>query len=167
MKKTRVVLLVIALILLFGFYGAAFGGGGPEDPACLLDPFPDASQCDKTTVYADITVARAAPCAIVPSTYSVHMVVRDKKKGKPKEVHLFSFSSSLGDGDLCNLDEDDLIAEFFRLFCSLGVQDLFGFDGIAVTKYVEIVRAENCGTPAEMIQLEVAICDVPVAPPSE
>ena len=164
MKKTRAIPLVFACFLTLGLYGAAFGGGGPEDPACKGDPFPDANQCDNTTVYADITVARAAPCPTVPGTYSVHLVVRDKKAGRPQNVHLFSFSTSLGSGDLCNLKKEDLIAQFLRLFCSLGVQDKFGFDGIAVIKDAEIVRNENCGTPAEMIQFEVVLCDAPAPP---
>jgi hypothetical protein len=85
-----------------------------------------------------------------------------KKKKKSKEVHLFSFSTPLGEGDLCALNEDDFLDLFFRVPCSLGVQDAFGFDGIAVIKKLEIVNKENCGTPAEMIRLEAVVCDVPL-----
>ena len=171
MKKMRVVSMVFTLFLIFGFYGAALGGG-LEDPACTGDPFPDASQCDKTTVYANITVARALDCVcaisppITPNSYNVHVVVRDKKNGKPKKVHLFSFSTPRGTGNLCDLDEEFLFDEFIRRFCTLGVQEVFGFDGVAVIKELKIVRVqeEDCGTAEEMMQLEVVLCDGPAPP---
>lgn len=167
MKKITLLPWLLAFFLIFSFSGTTFAGGGPEDPACSADSFPDSSECpaDAKRVWGEITVAREVD-NIIPAlnAYSVQISLRDKKRGKPKELHLFSFPTPRGESDLCALSEDELIEIFFRRPCTLGVHTAFGFVGLPVFEEFEIIADENCGLPSEMIQIRVVICDTEFVP---
>jgi hypothetical protein len=157
MKKMRVFPWLLALVLIFGFSGTTFAGGGPEDPACPAGteedplPAPDAGKF----LRGEFTVARAV--GLVGDTfYTVHIKL---KKGD--ERHLFSFPSALGLGDLCALTADELIETFKRIPCTLGVAETFGLEGIPVIASLEIVQEDFCETGAEMIRGEIVVRVVP------
>jgi hypothetical protein len=180
MKTMKMVPWLLAFTLIFGFSSAALsGGGGPEDPAaCDVVLSLDSNDCpaDAKRVYAEITVARETPPIIGPGAYSVQISSRDKKRGKPKEVHLFSFQDPLGVGDLCAASEEDFLELFYKKPCALDVHIAFDFVGLPVFEEFEIIAFENCcdpetpsvDCPAEMILIRAVVCDtefVPVVEP--
>jgi hypothetical protein len=161
MKKMRVFPWLLAFVLIFGFYGTAFSGGGPEDPACPAgtdeDPLPEPTA--GPYLYGTFTVARVVGLlGDFDTTYSVQITLRRKWK-----THLFSFQSPLGEGNLCELDERELMEIFKRLPCQLGVGDAFGLEGIPVIKklWITVVESELCGGPGEMIRGWIWIRVVP------
>ena len=82
-------------------------------------------------------------------------------------MHLFSFPTPRGAGDLCALSEEELIDIFFRRPCTLGVHTEFGFVGLPVFEEFEIIAQENCApppNPAEMILIKVVVCDTEFVP---
>jgi hypothetical protein len=155
MKKMRIIPWLLAFVLIFGFSGMAFGGGGgPESPVpCPAgtpeDPLPEQKNCK--FLRGDFTVAREVGfCGDV--FYSVHV---ELKKGG--ERHLFSFNASPVE-DLCGVSEADLEDLFASAPCEAGVGLAFDLDGIPVISDLSITVQDSCETFGAMIKGEIVVC---------
>jgi len=157
MKRMTMISWILALSVIFGFYGVAFSGGGPEDPACPTPlPDPDAGKF----LRGEFTVAPdKGPCSPYDEClhYNVHYLL---KWGNQR--HLFSFPTSMGTGDLCSYSSEELKDIFARVPCGMEVGVAFGLSGVPVITNLEIVKQYSCGTNDEMIRGEIVIRVVPL-----
>lgn len=158
MKTKRTILVVLALSMLFGFYGVGFSGGGPEDPACDFLPPADSGKF----LRGEFTVARdEGDCTVEDPEkcghYNVHAYLR-----WGYQEHLFSFQSALGSGDLCSYTEEQLMEEFARRPCTEQVGVAFGLYGVPVITDLQIVARDSCWGLDEMIRGEIVIRVVPL-----
>ena len=152
MKRSSMITLVLALVFILGSYGVAFSGGGEPCPGCCNNPpAPTSGQY----LYGTFTVARdKSACGLGDISalkgYDVQIVLRHRLN----EVHLFSFHTPLGTGDLCGYDASQLKTAYVKLPCALEVGEAFGFDPLKyfpVISDLYITNKDFCDTPDEMI----------------
>jgi hypothetical protein len=159
MKRTRIISWIVALSVIFGFYGIAISGGGPEDPNCPEPlPAPNAGKF----LRGEFSVAGdKGDCSVIyPEEcphYNVHFLLKWRN-----QTHLFSFMTPLGTGDLCPYTSEELKETFRRVPCGMGVGLAFGLSGVPVITNLEIVHQDFCGSPDEMIRGEIVIRVVPL-----
>jgi hypothetical protein len=161
MKRSKMIPLGLALVSILGFYGVAFCGGEPGFGTCpAVLPAPSHGQflygtftaaLDQATVYAD------------DSHFNVEIVLLHGTK-----VHLFSFWTDLGGGDLCDQTAvNPTTIKYFLAFypCSLAVGEPFGFDPTMFTPVISdinILKRDFCGDyERQMIEGFIAIRLVP------
>lgn len=155
MKTKMILTVVIGAILVFGIYGLAIAGGGPEDPGGCTGDLPPADSGDfirgefiSAGSYSDLSTGQK----IIPVAISL-------KKGNAN--HLFSFMASFT--DVCTVTSAQLAETFKWLPCRLGVPGAFGISGIPVITSLDIIQTDQCGTINAMVrgQIEVRVVQVP------
>ena len=161
MKRFRMFPLMLVLVCVLGLYGVALSGGGEPCPGCCDNPpAPTKGQF----LYGTFTAARdKSACGNIPSYagYDVQMVLRHRLN----QVHLFSFHTPLGTGDLCGYDASEFETAFVKFPCALEVGQPFGFDPakyFPVIHEIFISKKDFCVTPDEMIHGLITIRLVPI-----
>lgn len=138
MKKMKIIFtLAMSLVVIFGFYGLAFsGGGGPEDPGCQVLPDPTSGPYIWGTFTAsedtdECSQSYPGECAHINVHVELHRFC---------QVHLYSFPASTC--DLCESTASDFKTWFAGVPCTLGVGQDFGLDGVPVIKNLMITKSE-------------------------
>lgn len=152
--------LSVAAVMMATFLGlssvACGGGRGPEDPACMNLPLPIGGKVVKgtfTIAYDKSQCSQQEQCR----HFNVHAVLTRGSK-----VHLYSFATPLGDGDLCGLDSGYLKREYAPEPCNQRVGQDFGIPGVPVIETLTIKKMDFCGdTSKQMIKGDIVIRVVP------
>lgn len=161
MKKMSVIPLGLVLLLVFGFGGIAFAGGGWEDPTCPGPgeyPEPDSGKF----LHGDFSVSRETPDLILDiHNYRIQFSLKRKET-----THLYSFSLAVDDGNLCGWNNETLLdnPNLEAQPCTLGVAGDFDLEGIPVIHGIDIINQDKCDTDYEMISGRIRIRVVPVVP---
>jgi len=165
MKRNMMISSILALLMIVGLCKVAFGGGGFEGSGCEPENLPPPNS--GPYLYGIFTVARdKSECTLFTHPdecghYNVHAVLFRETK-----LHLFSFTSSMGVGDLCDsgIYNKWIKNEFASYPCMLEVGEAFGFGSTKYTPVitkVSIIKKDSCGTLDEMIYGLVTIRLVP------
>ena len=172
MKKMRMIPWILGLLMVFGYFGMAFGGGGPEDAGCANLPEPNkgpliwgyftvARDQGLCTFDEDVITAMGDKC----QHYNVHLMLTCLWPVGDMKWQLFSFPTASLPSDLSLVEESTILDPtygFRQTPCSLKVGQAFGIDGIPVIKKVRILRTENGGQLNEMMLGTIMIRVVPV-----
>ena len=172
MKKMRMIIWLLGLLMVFGYLGIAFGGGGPEGAGCANLPEPNkgpllwgyftvARDQGLCTFDQDVITAVGDQC----QHYNVHLMLTCLWPAGNMEWHLFSFPTTGRPADLSLVEESNILDSTFgfrQTPCTLKVGQAFGIDGIPVIKKVRILKTENPGQIDEMMLGTIIIRVVPV-----
>jgi hypothetical protein len=141
--KAKIILLVLALAFVLGFYGIAKSGDGPTDPACSTLPNPTAGPflLGAFSVAYDKSEYSLTEPALV-GHYNVHIALK-----RFNQTHLFSFPASVPNQNLCTFTASDFKAEFAKHPCKLGFGQAFGLSGTPVIVDLVILKRDFCDSP--------------------
>ena len=155
MKIMKIIQCLLAIFVIFCFYQSAFSGGPDPGPCTDPLPVPDAGKF----IRGEFTAALdKGPCQqeLCPH-YNAHLVL---KFGN--QTHLFSFTASLGDSNLCAYTAEDLMEIFAFAPCDMNIGGAFGLSGVPVIVSLDIKHQDFCSSMDEMIQGEIVIRVVPL-----
>ena len=159
MKRSKKFPLLLVLVSIFGFYGIALGAGEPPSWGTCPPELPAPTRGH--FVYGTFT---AGLDQLYPDHFNVQMVLRQGTK-----VHLFSFWTDLGGGDLCDQTavNPETIKQLLAFYpCSLAVGEPFGFDPAKFTPVISdiyIIKRDFCEVyERQMIEGFITIRLVPV-----
>jgi len=166
MQKSGMIASFLTIVVIFGFYGVAIGGGWEPCPGCCPDtlPAPDHGPY----LYGTFTAARdKSESSLYPehAVYDVHVILRRKLN----QVHLFSFPAPAPlsvppaptDYVLCGYETSDIKVLLAKIPCSWRFSEPFGLPGVPVISELYITKRDFCGTPDEMIHGLITIRVVP------
>jgi len=158
MRKIRIMQSLLAILIIFCFYGLAFSGGGGPDPTPFCQPpLPDPDS--GRFIRGEFTAAVDKIGSGDDAHYNVHAVL---KMGS--QTHLFSFAASKGAESICSFDSQALKAALAFHPCRLGIGSAFGLSGMPVIASLTIEDTDFCSPTSNinaMIRGEVLLRVVP------